>query len=116
MLTLQGHGTNGIWKPDGGATPGAIAVKEKPPRVRLIQESDADLYAKKANHIAIRHVNGDRVVAIIEILSPGNKSSQHAVDEFLDKVWSCLEQGIHLLLNRPVSADALAAIRRESTA
>ncbi len=64
----------------------------------MVQESEADLYAKKANRIAIRHSSDDRIIAIIEILSPGNKSSMHAMEELLDKVWSIIDQGIHLLL------------------
>ena len=75
-----------------------MAILEKPPKVRVIQESDADLYAKKANRIAIRHVSDDRLIAVIEVLSLGNKSSRHAIDAFLDKVYSVFEQGVHLLL------------------
>jgi hypothetical protein len=96
VLTLQTNGSTGS---NGGTKiAGAIALLEKPPKVRLVQESDMDKYAKKANRIAIRHVSDDHLVAMIEILSPGNKSSQHAIDDFLDKVWSVLDQGIHLLL------------------
>jgi hypothetical protein len=96
VLTLQ---ANGKTKPRGN-TPSSqsVAVLEKPPQVRVIQESEADLYAKKANRIAIRHASDDSIIAIIEILSPGNKSSRHAIDELLDKVWSIIDQGIHLLL------------------
>jgi hypothetical protein len=64
----------------------------------LPQESEVDLYAKKANRIAIRHASDDRVIAIVEILSPGKTSSKHAIDELLDKVWSIIDQSIHLLL------------------
>jgi hypothetical protein len=96
VLTLQ---ANGKRKPSGKTTFSArVALLEKPPRVRVIQESEADLYAKKANRIAIRHSSDDGIIAIIEILSPGNKSSRHAIDELLDKVWSMIDQGIHLLL------------------
>jgi hypothetical protein len=80
------------------STPNTVALLEKPPRVRLIQESDAELYVKKANHVAIRHASDDRVIAILEVVSPGNKSSQHAIDAFLNKVEANLEDGIHLLL------------------
>jgi hypothetical protein len=96
VLTLQ---ANGSAKPSSkGASAKSIALLEKPPKVRVIQESETDLYAKKANRIAIRHSSDDRIIALIEILSPGNKSSRHAIDEFLDKVWSVIDQGIHLLL------------------
>lgn len=87
-----------VTRPFGPDESVGVAVPEKPPRVRVFQQSDTDLYAKKANHIAIRHRSDDRIIAIIEVLSPGNKSSQHAMEEFLDKVWSFLDEGIHLLL------------------
>jgi hypothetical protein len=96
VLTLQ---TNGAATPNGPpAASRGVALLEKPPKVRLIQQSDADLYVKKANRLTLRHVSGDKIVAIIEIVSPGNKSSAHAVDELLDKVWSIIDQRIHLLL------------------
>lgn len=96
VLTLQ---ANGQTKPSGTSTSSqSIALLEKPPKVRMVQESEADLYAKKANRIAIRHSSDDRIIAILEVLSPGNKSSRHAIDELLDKVWSIIDQGIHLLL------------------
>jgi len=96
VLTLQANGKS---RPSGKTTSSqSVALLEKPPKVRVIQESEADLYAKKANRIAIRHASDDSIIAIIEILSPGNKSSRHAIDELLDKVWSIIDQGIHLLL------------------
>src|SRR5581483_9968972 len=96
VLTLQANG-----KANPSAAPSSsrsIALLEKPPKVRLVQESEADLYVKKANRIVIRHSSEDRIIAIIEVLSPGNKSSVHAMEELLDKVWSMIDQGIHLLL------------------
>jgi hypothetical protein len=96
VLTLQTNGANGAAKGGGPKGPGAVALLETPPKVRLVQQTDADLFAKKANRIAIRHSSDDHIVAMIEIMSPGNKSSQHAMDELLEKVYSVLDQGIHL--------------------
>ena len=96
VLALQANGTP---NPNGPTrTPGAVALLERPPKVQVVQEGDAEQYVKKANHVAIRHVSDDRIVAITEILSPGNKSSRHAIDSFLDKIMSAIDQGIHLLL------------------
>jgi Protein of unknown function (DUF4058) len=94
VLTLQANGTPN----PAGTMRGSVALLENPPNVRVIQKSEADLYAKKADRIAIRHASDDRIIAMIEILSSGNKSSRHAIDELLDKVWSVIDQGIHLLL------------------
>jgi hypothetical protein len=48
--------------------------------------------------VVIRHTSGDRIVALVEVLSPGNKASKHALHKFLEKAASVLFQGYHLLL------------------
>ncbi len=69
------------------------------PRTRLVHEleSDAVRYARKANRIAIRHHLGE-VVAIIEIVSPGNKESRLHFKAFLDKTTDFIRSGIHVLI------------------
>ena len=57
-----------------------------------------DSYARLQRTLVIRHTSGDRIVAMIEILSPGNKSSRHAIRSFLDKAVAALDSGVHLLL------------------
>lgn len=49
------------------------------------------------NRVVIRHGRG-KVVAIIEIVSPGNKDSQHAIDTFVRKACDILSQGVSLLV------------------
>jgi hypothetical protein len=80
---------------DGGTAP-ALA----PPRVRFTATLDADLYAARARAraVVIRHASDDRVIALIEVLSPGNKASRHAFATFLAKAASALAHGYHLLL------------------
>ena len=56
------------------------------------------VYARLQRTLVIRHTSGDRIVAMIEVLSPGNKSSRHAIRSFLDKAVAALDGGIHLLL------------------
>ncbi len=46
------------------------------PKARLAGETDLEFYRRKQNVVAVRHVSGDRLVAIVEIVSPGNKSSR----------------------------------------
>ena len=53
--------------------------------------------ARKANRIAVRHPLG-AVVAVIEIVSPGNKGSRTAVRAFVDKAIEFLSAGVHLLV------------------
>ncbi len=58
---------------------------------------DGDPYASKASRIVIRHPMG-QVVAVIEIVSPGNKESIHALRSFVEKMVAFLRQGINLLI------------------
>lgn len=60
-------------------------------------EPDAVRYARKANRIVIRHPLG-KVVAVIEIVSPGNKDSRNSLRSFVDKAVTFLWNGIHLLI------------------
>ncbi len=48
--------------------------------------------------LAIRHVSGHRLIALIEILSPANKDRARHVQDLAHKAVSALERGVHLLL------------------
>ncbi|HTU89883.1 MAG TPA: DUF4058 family protein [Gemmataceae bacterium] len=74
-----------------------LAVAEAPPKVRFVTRFEAASYARKANRITVRHPDGD-VVAVIEIVSPGNKDSRHAIHAFAAKAVAFLHAGIHLLI------------------
>lgn len=95
VLTLQ--------RPDMAAervermTPGGVAVAEAPPRVRFVSRTDEEVYAAKASRIVVRHVLG-QVIAVLEIVSPGNKSGKAALKKFVEKAVGLLDQGIHLLV------------------
>jgi hypothetical protein len=57
-----------------------------------------DSYARLQRSLIIRHTSNNRIVAMIEVLSAGNKASRHAIRSFVDKAVSALDGGIHLLL------------------
>jgi hypothetical protein len=82
----------------GPVAEGGLAVAETPPRIRLAArvESEAALYARKATRVAIHHGLG-RVVAMIEVVSPGNKDTKHAVASFVAKAVEFIRNGIHFL-------------------
>jgi hypothetical protein len=77
---------------------GGIALADVQPKVSFRAETEADIYAAKANRITVRHVSDHRVVAIIEIVSPGNKSTLGAFRTFVEKASSILRSGVHLLI------------------
>ncbi len=83
---------------EGGRGPAAVAIAEKPPQVQLHAKAEVDQYARRASAIAIRHSSDHKVVAMIEIVSPGNKSSRYAMSKFVAKAVEALDAGVHLLI------------------
>jgi hypothetical protein len=56
------------------------------PDVLTLQAQEAEdlaFYLARQRSITIRHASGDRVVAMIEIVSPGNKHGQRALDDLV---------------------------------
>ncbi len=87
---------------DALETAGATATVAAPPKVSITQvASEQEVYAEKRNRLVIRHSSGDDLIAFIEIVSSGNKSSRRALDRFLDKACTAIEQGVHLLVIDP---------------
>ena len=101
VLTLQepphdeGPAADGA---DGATTATRLQAR---PRTRFTAETDAEFYRRKKSSVVVRHVSGDRIVAMIEIVSPGNKSNRHAFRAFVDKACELLEHRIHLLIIDP---------------
>jgi hypothetical protein len=90
VVTLKAHDPK--TGPEGG-----IAVATAPPTARLITKIDRVNYAKRADRVVIRHGRG-KVVAVIEMLSPGNKDSRAALRSFVEKAADILNQGVNLLV------------------
>lgn len=83
---------------DDRATSG-VAVAEAPPQVSIkMVASEATSYRNVRRTITIRHRSGRQVVAMIELLSPGNKDGQHHLAQFVSKATGAIWQGIHLLV------------------
>jgi hypothetical protein len=82
------------------STPGrggtALLVAE--PKLAPTAETDMEFYRRKATPIVVRHVSGDRVVAMIEVVSPGNKATRNALRSFTEKAAELLDRRIHLLV------------------
>lgn len=76
----------------------AVAVATAPPRTRVTVEVEMNDYVLKRRTIVIRHSTGDDIVALVEIVSPGNKSTRHAIRAFAEKAVEALYRGYHLLL------------------
>ncbi|MBC8869247.1 MAG: DUF4058 family protein [Planctomycetes bacterium] len=77
---------------------GGVALAEATPKARFTARAELEPYTRKRNRIVIRHRSGDEVIAMIEIVSPGNKSNRHGLKSFVDKTLELLDAGIHLLI------------------
>jgi hypothetical protein len=91
----------------GSGTGGIALASEPKTRIKAVLKNDREFYARKANRIVIRNEHGI-VVAVIEVVSPGNKSSKRALREFLDKSIYFLENEVNLLV-----IDLLPPTRRD---
>jgi len=84
------------YDPEAGAGGTAVAVA-RPRTTFVVPADDVEHYARKVNRIAVRHPLGD-VAAVIEIVSPGNKSSRSAARTFAEKAADLIQQGVNLLV------------------
>ena len=99
VLTLQ-HPLGGKKrkKSSGRSKQGGVALADSPPQARFRITNIPHWYATKKKAVTIRHVSEHRVVAVLEILSPGNKTSRSAMTTFVSKAQDLLTAGVHLAL------------------
>src|SRR5262245_17900192 len=93
VLTLS-RASNGSAQTDRGS---GTVVATAPPKARFVLELEQATYAHRANRIVIQHRHG-QIVAVVEIISPGNKSTRTAQTSFVRKAADLIWQGINLLV------------------
>ena len=99
VLALRTPDDEGSFAAETETGAGGLALAETPPKVdRRVAASEETFYRKARRTLTIRHASGQRIVALVEILSPGNKDREKHLDEFVSKVESALRQGIHVLV------------------
>jgi hypothetical protein len=98
VLTLHGTGIAGGDRPSTGDAAASANLLLAPPKARFTAESAGEFYRRKKSTIVVRHVSGDEIVAIVELISPGNKASRNALRALVEKACQLLEQKIHLLI------------------
>lgn len=92
-LTLQAEPPEAVERPSSSGN-----VMLAPPTLQPTAETDFAFYRRKQKFIVVRHTSGDRIVAVIEILSPGNKAARHPLRSFLTKAAELLERQVHMLI------------------
>jgi len=96
VLTLQTQPAVGV--PDAPERGTATLPR---PQTRFVTETASEFYRRKKSSVVVRHVSGDRMVAVLEIVSPGNKTGRDGFRAFVNKACELLEHRIHLLLIDP---------------
>jgi hypothetical protein len=95
LLTLKvSDGTN--VGPAPRAETGGTAIADAPPRVRRKHSVETTAKGRRRS-LAIRHVSGHRLVALLEIVSPANKDRAASVADFVTKLLAALDNGVHVL-------------------
>jgi len=87
----------------GGGT--ATATRAE---IEVSFEDTADRAPRRPKYLSVRHVSGDKVVAIVEVVSASNKDGRDAAEAFAAKLADYIVVGVHLLvldLHRPGRAD-----------
>src|SRR5689334_13367625 len=78
VLTLQTHRevSDEASSPHHGGNGGLLLA---PPRQPITAETEMEFYRRKQNSVVVRHVSGDEIIAVVEVVSPGNKSGRNAL-------------------------------------
>jgi hypothetical protein len=95
VLTVESWG-NRKKSPTSPESNGGLLTRDRP-TTTIVRKTSKQIYADRANRIVVRHYLG-RIVAVIEVLSPGNKDSRAALRDFVEKSIDFMRQGVHLLL------------------
>ena len=86
-------------EPSAGSSsiPGGLALAHAPPMIqkKITASTSAQVWRRS---LAIRHVSGHQLVALIEIVSPSNRDRRDPVDEFATNVTTSLDLGVHVLM------------------
>ena len=87
-----------VTAPDaGGSAGGGVALATAPPRVQHRELAASAEYVRRADRIAVRTADGDELVAVFELVSPGNKSSRERLGQFARKCRQLIRRGVHVL-------------------
>ena len=84
---------------------GHLGIGGGNPLIPLIRRIEETIYVRRADWIAVRHRHG-QVVAVVEIVSPGNKASKHELRTFVEK-------SATIAAGHPPASDRFVASKRD---
>jgi hypothetical protein len=100
VLTLQTNGETAGSEGHHKATGNGCSLQTltvAPPRVRFTVSAEG-VEPRPRRRLVIHHSSDDRIIAIIEIVSPTNKASRDKLRRFVRKALGALDAGINLLI------------------
>jgi hypothetical protein len=96
ILALQGPSP----RPAGGVH----TLTATQPAVGVLERAEKAVRKRPGRRVTVRHVSNHTVVAVIELVSPGNKEGRRDYQRFVSKSAALLSLGIHLLVIDPFAA------------
>ncbi len=96
----NGAGTNGA-PHNGLPAAGSVAVAEARPKAQIEAKEKRMPSSHGQRRLTIRHVSDHQMIAVIELISPGNKASTSSFESFVSKACGVLNEGIHLIVIDP---------------
>ena len=81
----------------GDSETGGTALAEAPPKISQHEKIELDILEIQ-RYLSIRHLSSHRVVALLEIVSPGNKNNQARYDTFVHKTVDAVRRRVNVLL------------------
>jgi len=84
--------------PTPPAGPAGVAVLDMPPQTRIVTRGENTArYARRADRLSVYLPQGE-LIAVLELVSPGNKGSTHELKAFVRKARQLIRRGVHLLI------------------
>ena len=93
----HGRGMGDLLTMYGRRSTNGLAVADAPPRAKHVRTIESSALVRRRS-LAVRHVSGHRLVALLEIVSLANKDRARHVEDFAAKAVDALDMGVHLLL------------------
>ena len=100
ILTLQSRpksGDNGLLHSPFSSGPQTAVL----PALSVVDRVKVKKVGFNQKQVAIRHKSRDRLVAILEIVSPGNKTGRKVWKQFVSKATAALQNGVHVFIVDP---------------
>jgi hypothetical protein len=93
LLAIEEKEPSGDTAGEGGT---AVGVRARP-QTKYVRRVEKEYYADKASRVVIRHRLG-RIVAFIEVVSPGNKHDNNSFQDFCDKIAEAIRGRVNVLV------------------